>query len=523
MGRRRGCIVLVLPSVTLVVLFLLSSSMPWPSWQRQPGSLSLWWHPRHPQQSCILTSTWQTTTSKALALLAHQEAQLLAVLNSSTTGPLMSPTYATTSEEEFVAKQLAVNAQLKQILSTPIHDIGVENVAATHPLACRKTEGAPEDERAVTSRSVGIPWQPRKGRYLVMICTSGQVTNHLMCLRKNMYFAALLNRTLVLPPGNLDYKYEHLLDIAHLQQCLGNGSNSTSSSTVMTFEDFKAVWGNDLHIGKLICYMPDCYFDKDHQSKWEAMGFTFGTRQRAWSSSNSTNNITTTQPRRHSPDDIVAGFEAWEEVIAVGDLFYAEVDSNDFAVAPSHSGCRSMVRPHPSIVVAAQRFVQTYLGRDYVAVHFRRHGFLVFCNKQSPGPSCFYPIPQAAQCIESKVREAAADVVFLSTDAPESEVAGLVAALAQRGVAVVRRSAAHEALAKWDSVLWRQAGREAEAGVMAMVDKAICALAVAFVGTRSSSFSADIQSMRRAMLTASPCDAPLCHGLGPPSFQAPAA
>jgi peptide-O-fucosyltransferase len=359
-------------------------------------------------------------------------------------------------------------------------------------------------------RAVGIPWRPSGGRYLVMICNSGQVTNHLVCLRKHMYFGALLKRMLVLPPGSLDYKYAHLLDIAHLQQCLGSSSNS---SAVMTFEDFEAVRAKNLHIGKLICYMPDCYFDRDHQSKWEALGFTFGARQDAWSSR---------EPRRHSREEIVARFGAGEEqVVAVGDLFYAEVD--EFEIAPSGSGCRSVaIRPHRSIVVAAQRFVQTYLGASFVAVHFRRHGFLVFCNKQAPGPSCFYPIPQAARCIESKVREAAADVVFLSTDAAESEAAGLVAALAQRGVGVVRRSAAHEALAKWDAVLWRQAGREAEAGVMAMVDKAICAMAVAFVGTRSSSFSAHIQSMRRDMLTASTCDAPLCHNLGPPSFQAPA-
>lgn len=336
---------------------------------------------------------------------------------------------------------------------------------------------------------------------MVLICDSGQVTNHLICLRKHMYIAALLNRTLVLPPRTLDYQYEHLLDIAHLQHCLGN-------STIIPFEAFRHENNHQLHIDKLVCFMPNCYFDQEHQTRWEALGFTFGPRQDVG------------QPRRRDAVRArlaAAGADA-EAVIAMGDLFYAEVeDSDDFAL--THQ-CSLLVRPHPSIVVAAQRFVQTYLGSNFLAVHFRRHGFLVFCNRWTLGPSCFYPIPQAARCIEAKVCQVGADVVFFSMDAAESEVEVLVAALHQRRVFVMRRTATHEALAKWDAVLWRQAGREAEEGVMAMVDKAICSLAVVFLGTRDSSFSAHIQSMRLTMATASSCDAPLCHDQGAPSFIA---
>ena len=382
--------------------------------------------------------------------------------------------------------------------------------------ACRKSGGYD-----VGGETRWVPsWRPARGRYLVMICTSGQVSNRLVCLRKHMYFAALLNRTLVLPPGSVDYQYDHLLDIAHLQRCLASATNSTH--VVMTFQEFQVMRGANLHVDELICYMHDCYFDKEHQTKWEALGFTFGPCRDAWVTPKTTTTTTTT-PRRESREEIVARFGGGEEqdVIAVGDLFYADVeDSGGFEVA---SQCRGMVRPHRSIATAAERFVQTYLGGNFVAVHFRRHGFLVFCNRQVPGPSCFYPIPQAARCIERAVRAAAAaDVVFLSTDAPESEATALVAALARRGVDVVRRSAAHEPLAKWDAPLWRLApNREAEPGVMALVDQTICALAATFIGTRSSSFSAHIQHLRHDMLTASTCDAPICHNLGPPSFQAP--
>lgn len=491
---------LLVPTLALVLLFLLSRSMPWNHSRRWNNNN----YNRMPP--LLLLQAPPAATQEALALLRHHHAQLLALLHDSTamdSSPLTS--------SEFVQQELTVNEHLQHLLqSRPMAPAPAAAEAGAAPAspACRSIAEPPMPRRGST---VGIPyWQSqRRDRYLVLICDSGQVTNHLICLHKHMYMAALLNRTLVLPPGSLDYKYEHLLDIAHLQHCLGN-------SSIITFTAFEQAGGKNhhrLHIDKLLCFKPDCYFDHEHQAKWEALGFTFGPRENAWA--------TPLQQQHHQAprrrDAVVARFGTEEAVVAVGDLFYAEVEESEEFTVTMHAA----LRPHPSIVVAAQRFVQTYLGANFVAVHFRRHGFLVFCNKQMPGSSCFYPIPQAARCIERKVREVGADVVFLSTDAAESEVEALVAVLQhQRGVVVVRRSATHEALAKWDAVLWRQQGREAEAGVMAMVDQAICSLAMAFVGTPGSSFSAHIQSMRVAMATASSCDTHLCDGHGPPSYIA---
>ena len=71
-------------------------------------------------------------------------------------------------------------------------------------------------------------------------------------------------------------------------------------------------------------------------------------------------------------------------------------------------------------------------------------------------PSCFYPIPQAAACILRVVERADAPVIYLSTDAAESET-GLLQSLVVlngRPVPLVIRPARNSA-EKWDALLYR--------------------------------------------------------------------
>ncbi|CAI5532150.1 unnamed protein product [Closterium sp. Naga37s-1] len=44
-----------------------------------------------------------------------------------------------------------------------------------------------------------IPWNPHPHRYLLATCTHGRTSNHLLCIRRYLAFAALLNRSLLLP------------------------------------------------------------------------------------------------------------------------------------------------------------------------------------------------------------------------------------------------------------------------------------------------------------------------------------
>ena len=48
-------------------------------------------------------------------------------------------------------------------------------------------------------------------RYLLAMCSGGQLSNRLACIRQNMLDAAIMNRTLILPTTGIDYNYHNLL------------------------------------------------------------------------------------------------------------------------------------------------------------------------------------------------------------------------------------------------------------------------------------------------------------------------
>lgn len=71
-------------------------------------------------------------------------------------------------------------------------------------------------------------------------------------------------------------------------------------------------------------------------------------------------------------------------------------------------------------------------------------------------PSCFFPIPQAADCITRLVERANTPVIYLSTDAAESETNLLQSLIVLNGkvVPLVKRPARSSA-EKWDALLYR--------------------------------------------------------------------
>ena len=77
-------------------------------------------------------------------------------------------------------------------------------------------------------------------------------------------------------------------------------------------------------------------------------------------------------------------------------------------------------------------------------------------GSNAKSPSCFYPIPQAADCISRIVERANAPVIYLSTDAAESETGLLQSLVVVDGkvVPLVKRPPRNSA-EKWDSLLYR--------------------------------------------------------------------
>ncbi|KAG8380227.1 hypothetical protein BUALT_Bualt07G0171400 [Buddleja alternifolia] len=355
------------------------------------------------------------------------------------------------------------------------------------------------DQRLSERRT--IEWKPRSNKYLFAICVSGQMSNHLICLEKHMFFAALLNRILVIPSSKVDYEFHRVLDIEHINKCLGR-------KVVITFEEFAESKKNHLHVNKFMCYFSlplPCFIDDERVKKLKGLGLSLSKIESVWKED-------VKNPKQKTIQDVVEKFSSEDDVIAIGDVFFADVE-REWVMQPggpiAHK-CKTLIEPSRLILLTAQRFVQTFLGKDFIALHFRRHGFLKFCNAKQP--SCFYPVPQAAECINRVVERANSPVIYLSTDAAESET-GLLQSLVvwnAKTVPLVQRPARNSA-EKWDALLYRH-GLEGDSQVEAMLDKTICALSSVFIGSSGSTFTEDILRLRKDWGSASLCDEYLCQG-----------
>ncbi|EFJ28013.1 protein-O-fucosyltransferase-like protein [Selaginella moellendorffii] len=390
------------------------------------------------------------------------------------------------SQADALRSQIELNHQIQQLVSGARHgyDPGMGGCQGQN----------------FSSRRHGklFQWQPREDRFLLVICTSGQISNHLICLEKHMFFAALLDRTLVLPDPSVDYSYEKTLDIAHIRSCLGE-------KTLLTFHEFLAKNKTDI---RLLCYMSGCYLDKDHEKKIKALGLSWSSKTDAWPEEASLKGY----PSHPRASEFVAKFSCEDEVLGIGDVFYSDVESELVAQigGPLQHSCKTIIRPNRLILLTAQRFVQTFLGSNFMALHFRRHGFLKFCNVKNE--SCFFPIPQAASCILRKIEEAKPRVIYISTDAAESEIT-LLQQLLGPDVPMIQRPQ-HDSREKWDAILQRK-GLLADNEVVAMLDKTICAMAESFIGTPGSTFTDDIVRLRKEWGSSNSCDGVLCQGQHP--------
>uniref|UniRef100_A0A7N0TYR1 O-fucosyltransferase family protein n=1 Tax=Kalanchoe fedtschenkoi TaxID=63787 RepID=A0A7N0TYR1_KALFE len=310
-----------------------------------------------------------------------------------------------------VLKQISLNKEIQQALLSA-HQMGNVSDLGDGVVADPSFSGydsCPKVDHRLWERR-RIEWQPRLDKYLFAVCVSGQMSNHLICLEKHMFFAALLERVLVIPSLKVDYEFDRVIDVDHINKCLGR-------KVVVTFEEFAELKKNHMKINKFVCYFSSplpCFMDDDHKKKLEALGISIGKIESAWTED-------VKKPSKRTSQDVKAKFSSDDDVIAIGDVFFANVEEEWFKQpgGPLSHQCKTLIEPSRLIMLTAQRFVQTFLGENFVALHFRRHGFLKFCNAKQP--SCFFPIPQAADCISRIVERANIPVIYLSTDAAESE------------------------------------------------------------------------------------------------------
>ncbi|CAL0307914.1 unnamed protein product [Lupinus luteus] len=452
-----------------------------------------------------LTDRMKESELRAIYLLRQQQLNLLTVWNRTFQSNASISNLDDLKSAMF--KQISVNREIQQVLLNahktgntvePEFDSGNPNLGDDISFdRCRTLN------QSLTQRRT-IEWNPKNDKFLLAICVSGQMSNHLICLEKHMFFAAVLNRVLVIPSSKVDYQYDRVIDIDHINTCLGK-------KVVISFEEFSNIKKDHLHIDKFLCYFSlpkPCYLDDERLKKLSSLGLSMSKPQPVWEED-------IRKPKAKTVQDVQSKFTYDDGVMAIGDVFYAKVE-HEWVMQPggpiAHK-CKTLIEPSRLIFLTAQRFIQTFLGRKFIALHFRRHGFLKFCNAKKP--SCFYPIPQAANCLLRVIERADAPVIYLSTDAAESET-GLLQSLVVldgRPVPLVVRPARNLA-EKWDALLYRH-GIEEDSQVEAMLDKTICAMSSVFIGASGSTFTEDILRLRKDWGSASLCDEYLCQGEEP--------
>lgn len=324
---------------------------------------------------------------RALYLLRQQQLGLFKLLNStlidnslnataaSTSNFVSTPSFSSVLSEELkldLLSQISLNKQIEKALLSS-HQLGnllnASDNATDSSLdnygdlqRCRKMDYRLSDRRT-------IEWKPRPDKFLFAICASGQMSNHLICLEKHMFFAALLNRILIIPSSRVDYEFRRVLDIDHINKCLGR-------KVVVTFEEFAKSQKGHMHIDKFICYFSQpqpCFLDDEHVKKLKSLGVSMNKIEAAWDED-------VKNPKPKTVQDIMTKFSLDDDVIAIGDVFFANVEKK-WVMQPggpiSHK-CKTLIEPSRLILLTAQRFIQTFLGENFIALHFRRHGFLKF-------------------------------------------------------------------------------------------------------------------------------------------------
>ncbi|KAG2319795.1 hypothetical protein Bca52824_013008 [Brassica carinata] len=433
---------------------------------------------------------------RALYLLKQQQSALVSLLNHNSSNAIESA--------------ISLSREIEEVLLSPhrtgnssLSGLGSDTSITGSSYRCKKVDQNLSERKTVE-------WKPREDKFLFAICLSGQMSNHLICLEKHMFFAALLDRVLVIPSPKFDYQYDRVIDIDRINTCLGR-------TVVVSFDQFKEMdkkkEKSAPRIDRFICYFSSpqpCYVDEEHVNKLKGLGVSVGggKLEAPWSED-------IKKPSKRSSGEVVEKFKSEDGVIAIGDVFYADLEK-DWVMQPGgpiKHKCKTLIEPSRLILLTAQRFIQTFLGKNFIALHLRRHGFLKFCNAKSP--SCFYPIPQAADCISRIVGRANAPVIYLSTDAAESETGLLQSLVVVDGkvVPLVKRPPRNSA-EKWDSLLYRH-GIEDDSQVDAMLDKTICAMSSVFIGASGSTFTEDILRLRKDWGTSSTCDEYLCRGEEP--------
>lgn len=227
-------------------------------------------------------------------------------------------------------------------------------------------------------------WVPREGKYLLLFCAFGRMSNHMWCMRRSLRLAALLNRTLLVPPSNVVLFQGHVeevyptgmpVDWERMARCLAPASGPR---TVMTFEDYFAKHGvSSVVVDKLHCAVAGSPTVCAHPLRIQAFAEAVGPALQLPPLSQYPDWLVPS-PRAPgvpaSDAEVSAAYAGVEDsVVCAGNMFSMvfELPEARFSL-PRSQQCNNLWRPHKAIGRFVDGVIASKLGRKFAAFHLRR-------------------------------------------------------------------------------------------------------------------------------------------------------
>eukprot|EP00271_Cylindrocystis_brebissonii_P012225 TRINITY_DN3042_c0_g1_i3.p1 TRINITY_DN3042_c0_g1~~TRINITY_DN3042_c0_g1_i3.p1 ORF type:complete len:624 (+),score=34.09 TRINITY_DN3042_c0_g1_i3:250-2121(+) len=361
-----------------------------------------------------------------------------------------------------------------------------------------------------------IPWRPRRNRYLVAICSHGRMGNRLMCLRKYVVFAALMNRTLVIPRFFKDeymYDLDWVFDVKHARKCLGK-------RTVISVEEYLREQKKDVMEVFLKCWWGNCHIRVDGAGRCLLV-------QKA---------IPEIKPKPGSCEKTDAAMRlplaefnrlfasVDEEVFSFGDLFpidgISEIPHQFLGVEDplelaAEGPCAMAMRPDEAILESARGFIRSHIGDDpYLAVHLRRGDF--WEHNINSNFHMWLSARKLGTCIGERLRrinnEGPMTTIFMATNGNDDEIDFLMKTVKDvskvKSIRLVRMQPHHFQEA-WASPLVERGWRDHQQA-QAEVGKTVGAMSKVLLGSWGSTFSATMYRLKNGLVGRSCHDAYIC-------------
>lgn len=373
----------------------------------------------------------------------------------------------------------------------------------TRPSECSKPPHTYPNGSYPTSKL--LTWRARPDRFLLAVCHYGQLHNQLLCMDKHFLLAALLNRTLIIPPGSFargelfGWAWDLSIDRAHANACLGRGA-------ILSLDEARARLGTrTVAVNNISCVVTSRTFC--NPAAWNVDGLAL--------------TLPPGEPTVRSEERMTAArfLELFggddSKVVALEDQFVVKITDVPyrpyFPLDTSGCGGQPYLRAHPVIRAAADGFVRTVLGGgNFLAMHFRRGDFYKFW-KPTRMWACYWPeIPAVSRALSAHAARRNITRVFVASNAHPAEIDLLRRLLRSAGppdggleVLLLPRldSLPANVTRPWADK-WLKMKLDDDPYAAAIFDKLVCTRAANFIGTGGSTFSDDVYRIRWADGTA---------------------